>query len=91
HLQLDYSAPLAHAGEESLDSGRLTAPMPGKVIAVMVAAGDSVARGQPLMVIEAMKMEHTIAAPADGKVEQVLYRVGDQVDEGAALVALGAG
>ncbi|MFN8864209.1 MAG: biotin/lipoyl-containing protein, partial [Flavobacteriales bacterium] len=47
--------------------------MPGKVVAVLVAAGATVSRGQPLMVMEAMKMEHTIAAPADGVVAELLH------------------
>jgi 3-methylcrotonyl-CoA carboxylase alpha subunit len=47
-----------------------------------------VRRGQPLLVLEAMKMEHAIVAPHDGTVEQVRYRIGDQVDEGATLVSL---
>jgi 3-methylcrotonyl-CoA carboxylase alpha subunit len=59
--------------------------MPGKVIAVMVEAGSKV--GTPLLVMEAMKMEHTIAAPADGVVSEVLYGVGEQVSEGAQLLA----
>jgi 3-methylcrotonyl-CoA carboxylase alpha subunit len=67
--------------------GRLTAPMPGKVIAVKSEAGAKVKRGTPLLVLEAMKMEHTITAPADGVVEAIRYQAGDQVDEGAELVA----
>jgi acetyl-CoA/propionyl-CoA carboxylase biotin carboxyl carrier protein len=59
--------------------GDVTSPMPGSVIAVHVAAGDTVSKGQPLVVVEAMKMEHTLAAPLDGTVDQVLVRVGQQV------------
>jgi 3-methylcrotonyl-CoA carboxylase alpha subunit len=66
--------------------GSLAAPMPGKVIAVLVEAGAEVERGAPLLIIEAMKMEHTIMAPAAGAVKEVLYRVGDQVAEGAELI-----
>jgi 3-methylcrotonyl-CoA carboxylase alpha subunit len=68
------------------DEKKLTAPMSGKVIAVIAKDGAKVERGQPLLIVEAMKMEHTIAAPADGTVKQVRYRVGDQVEEGAELV-----
>ncbi|MFD0669466.1 acetyl/propionyl/methylcrotonyl-CoA carboxylase subunit alpha [Ramlibacter sp. MAHUQ-53] len=81
---------LAHAGEGQSEGGRLTAPMPGKVISFAVKAGDTVAKGQPLAVMEAMKMEHTIAAPADGTVAEVLYAPGDQVAEGAELLKLAA-
>jgi 3-methylcrotonyl-CoA carboxylase alpha subunit len=77
---------IAHAGEGEATEGRLSAPMPGKVIAVSVAKGARVARGTPLLVMEAMKMEHTIVAPADGVVEEILFGVGEQVAEGAALV-----
>ncbi|MCP5367324.1 MAG: acetyl/propionyl/methylcrotonyl-CoA carboxylase subunit alpha [Hyphomicrobiales bacterium] len=77
--------PAAHAGDQDLATGRLTAPMPGKVIAVRAAAGDRVAAGAPLLVLEAMKMEHTIAAPADGTVTAIHYAVGDQVEEGVEL------
>ncbi|MGE3936988.1 MAG: acetyl-CoA carboxylase biotin carboxyl carrier protein subunit, partial [Rhodospirillaceae bacterium] len=59
----------------------------GIVVAVHVAAGDRVTKGQPLVVLEAMKVEHTIRAPADGTVEAVRCAVGDQVAEGAELVA----
>ena len=79
---------LAHAGEVAAEGGRLTAPMPGKVVSFAVKAGDTVAKGQPLAVMEAMKMEHTIAAPADGVVQELLYAPGDQVTEGAELLKL---
>jgi 3-methylcrotonyl-CoA carboxylase alpha subunit len=81
---------LKHATDgQSEPAGGLTAPMPGKVIAVHVAVGDKVKRGQALLVMEAMKMEHTIAAPGEGTVKELLYGVGDQVAEGAALITLG--
>jgi len=79
---------LAHAGEAAHDVGRLTAPMPGKVVSFSVKAGDAVKKGQPLAVMEAMKMEHTIAAPADGTVAELLYAPGDQVAEGAELLKI---
>ncbi|KQO23872.1 3-methylcrotonyl-CoA carboxylase [Acidovorax sp. Leaf76] len=79
---------LAHAGESAAEGGRLTAPMPGKVVSFAVKAGDAVTKGQPLAVMEAMKMEHTIAAPADGVVQELLYAPGDQVTEGAELLKL---
>ncbi len=79
---------LAHAGAGLADVGRLTAPMPGKVVSFSVKAGDKVTRGQPLAVMDAMKMEHTIAAPADGTVAELLFAPGDQVAEGAELLRL---
>jgi 3-methylcrotonyl-CoA carboxylase alpha subunit len=82
--------PLAGAEAAEAPGGRLTAPMPGKVIAVLVEAGAEVAKGQPLVVLEAMKMEHTIKAPADGTVEAVRYAVGEQVEDGAELVGFSA-
>jgi 3-methylcrotonyl-CoA carboxylase alpha subunit len=81
---------LAHAGEGASAGGRLTAPMPGKVVAFLAKAGEAVKAGQPLAVMEAMKMEHTIAAPRDGTVAELLYGVGDQVAEGAELLRLSA-
>ena len=80
---------LAHAGDHQAESGRLTAPMPGKVLSFAVKPGDTVRKGQALAVMEAMKMEHTIAAPADGVVAELLYAPGDQVGEGAELLKLG--
>ena len=64
--------------------------MPGKVVSFAVKAGEAVKKGQALAVLEAMKMEHTIAAPADGTVAELLYAPGDQVDEGAELLRLAA-
>ena len=81
---------LAHAGDATSEGGRLTAPMPGKVVSFAVKAGDKVEKGQPLAVMEAMKMEHTIAAPADGEVVELLFAPGDQVTEGAELLKLKA-
>ncbi|PIT78988.1 acetyl/propionyl/methylcrotonyl-CoA carboxylase subunit alpha [Limnohabitans sp. B9-3] len=79
---------LAHAGEVQEAGGRLTAPMPGKVVSFSVNVGDKVKAGQPLAMMEAMKMEHTMAAPADGEVLELLYAPGDQVAEGAELLKL---
>jgi 3-methylcrotonyl-CoA carboxylase alpha subunit len=81
---------LEHAGETHEEGGRLTAPMPGKVVSFSVKAGDKVAKGQALAVMDAMKMEHTICSPTDGVVQELLYQPGDQVVEGAELLKLGA-
>ncbi|MEY2897923.1 MAG: hypothetical protein RL669_2192, partial [Pseudomonadota bacterium] len=86
HSVLSLVDAIAQAAGGDADTGQLAAPMPGKVVAVLVEAGAEVAKGTPLLVMEAMKMEHTIAAPADGRVQALLYAVGDQVAEGAALV-----
>ena len=79
---------LEHAGETHEEGGRLTAPMPGKVVSFSVKAGDTVVKGQALAVMDAMKMEHTIASPTDGVVQELLYQPGDQVVEGAELLKL---
>ncbi len=68
--------------------GGLTAPMPGRVLNVLIEVGDSVTRGQVLMILEAMKMEHRITAPADGVVMSIPAVSGDQVQLGAVLVTL---
>jgi 3-methylcrotonyl-CoA carboxylase alpha subunit len=81
---------LSHAGESEGEGGRLSAPMPGKIVSFAVQVNDVVKKGQVLAVMEAMKMEHTIAAPADGKVSELLYAAGDQVAEGAELLRLAA-
>ncbi len=81
---------LAHSGDAHAEAGRLTAPMPGKVVSFSVKVGDAVKKGQALAVMEAMKMEHTIAAPLDGTVSELLFAPGDQVTEGAELLKLAA-
>jgi 3-methylcrotonyl-CoA carboxylase alpha subunit len=79
--------PLAYAAQDSNEhGGGLQSPMPGKVVALLVEPGSRVDKGTPLLVLEAMKMEHTVSAPATGTVNAFLYAVGDQVKEGAALV-----
>ena len=65
---------------------RLEAPMPGKVLSVSVAPGDSVQAGDVLLVVEAMKMEHTVRAPVDGTVREVKAAAGDMVSPGVPLV-----
>ena len=68
--------------------GAILAPMPGKVTSVEVAAGDTVTKGQRLLTLEAMKMEHGLTAPFDGVVAEVNAAVGAQVSEGAVLVKI---
>ncbi|SMG44325.1 acetyl-CoA carboxylase biotin carboxylase subunit [Paracoccus sp. J56] len=79
--------PLAHGGKET-GGGLTLSPMPGLVKAIFVEAGQEVAAGAPLAILEAMKMEHTLTAARDGKVAEVLARAGDQVEAGAALIRL---
>ncbi len=79
--------PLAAKDDAAVAAGRLTAPMPGKIVQVLVMPGESVKRGEPLLILEAMKMEHTVTAPADGTVDRVNYAAGEMVEEGAELVA----
>ncbi len=78
--------PLLPPHAEAIGGGRVMAPIPGRVTAVLVAAGDGVARGQALVVLEAMKMELTLSAAADGVVDDVRCAVGDMVSEGVDLV-----
>lgn len=75
-------------GPQRAATGGLEAPMPGKVIAVRVVAGQDVAKGQELLVIEAMKMENALRAPRAGRVNAVLAKVGEMVGPGAVLVEL---
>ncbi len=79
---------IAHAGDGAVEGGRLTAPMPGKLVAFLAQVGDAVKLGQPLAVMEAMKMEHTISAPHDGVVAELLFAVGDQIGDGAELLRM---
>ncbi|WP_312137589.1 acetyl/propionyl/methylcrotonyl-CoA carboxylase subunit alpha [Brevundimonas sp.] len=73
-----------------VSSGSILAPMPGRVIAVEVAAGDNVTKGQKLLTLEAMKMEHTLTAPFDGVVQELNCAAGDQVQVEALLVKIDA-
>jgi len=76
------------APEPDTTLGTLAAPMPGKVLQVLVAVGTKVVKGAPLVILEAMKMEHTIAAPQDGRVAEIHFKAGEQVAEGALLLRL---
>nr|WP_329841313.1 acetyl/propionyl/methylcrotonyl-CoA carboxylase subunit alpha [Stenotrophomonas geniculata] len=78
--------PVGESDHAVADGGSLLAPMPGKIVATLVAAGTEVQRGTPLVVLEAMKMEHTLQAPADGTVKGYRAKAGDQVGDGAVLV-----
>jgi 3-methylcrotonyl-CoA carboxylase alpha subunit len=86
HVTLSLIDPLAYNLLADEAETQLTAPMPGRIVAVLVQAGQTVAKGTPLIVMEAMKMEHTIVALADGEVDQVFVNVADQVSEGAQLL-----
>lgn len=81
---------MAHVGEENAAVGSLKSPMPGQVIAFKVAVGDTVKQGEPLAVIEAMKIEHTITAPTDGVVAELLFKAGDLVADGDELLRIDA-
>ena len=85
-FQVQRIDPLAIAAAADEQGDVLTAPMPGKIVRQLIAAGDRVGRGAPLLVLEAMKMEHTIVAPGDGRVAALRYAEGDQVEEGAVLL-----
>ena len=82
---LRFDDPIAQAESHGAHGGGLAAPMPGRIVALLAAPG-AVAKGAPLLVMEAMKMEHTIVAPADGTLAGFLVAAGEQVAEGAALV-----
>ena len=81
-------APAAPAPAAAAGGTTVEAPMPGKVLSVKAAVGQAVKFGEPLVIMEAMKMETEIVAPADGTVSQVLVNTGDSVDTGAAMVIL---
>lgn len=87
-LCLDMVDPRAVAAVDQAVAGALTAPMPGKITAVFVAQGDEVNSGDPLLVLEAMKMEHTIRAPVAGQVAEFSYEVDAQVAEGDVLAVV---
>jgi 3-methylcrotonyl-CoA carboxylase alpha subunit len=85
---IDWIDPYVPAAVGSDRQGGLVAPMPGRVIAVMVEPGEQVKAGTPLLVMEAMKMEHTVTAPSDGWVAAIHHAAGDQVREGDELLTL---
>ena len=74
----------------AVGDGSVRSPLPGKIIDLKVKAGDSVSKGQALLVLEAMKMEHALAAPFDGVVAELSAEAGGQVSEGVVLVKLEA-
>ncbi|MBP8994018.1 MAG: biotin/lipoyl-binding protein [Bacteroidales bacterium] len=76
--------PVAAAGSGT----KITAPMPGTILDVKVAVGDSVTKGQPIIVLEAMKMENDIVAPCDGKVTSVLVKKNDTVNSSDTLATI---
>jgi 3-methylcrotonyl-CoA carboxylase alpha subunit len=86
HATLSLIDPLAYDLLAEEAETQLTAPMPGRIVAVLVQPGQTVAKGTPLIVMEAMKMEHTIVALSEGQVDQVFVNVADQVSEGAQLL-----
>jgi biotin carboxyl carrier protein len=80
----------AAADETAAGDGQVAAPMPGRIVAIAVQPGDEVARGAPLVTLEAMKMEHALVAPFDARVAEVRCAVGEQTTEGTLLVRLEA-
>jgi 3-methylcrotonyl-CoA carboxylase alpha subunit len=78
--------PLHRVDAGDSQGGGLTAPMPGKVVALLAQPGQRVEKGAPLLILEAMKMEHTITAPTAGTLQAFCFAVGEQVGDGAALV-----
>ncbi len=73
---------------DQLAHGSLVAPMPGSIVRVAVAVGDRVVAGQPVLWLEAMKMQHQISAPSDGVVSELPVAAGDQIDVGAVLAVV---
>jgi 3-methylcrotonyl-CoA carboxylase alpha subunit len=90
-LELVDTRALHHEGDEAGSAGAVKAPMPGKIIAVLVSEGQEVQKGQPLLRLEAMKMEHTLGAALDARVTSLSVSVGDQVEEGSTLLVLASG
>jgi 3-methylcrotonyl-CoA carboxylase alpha subunit len=86
HRKFEYLDPLHITLDDHQSAGKLTAPMPGKVVSIQVQLGQRVAQHAPLLVIEAMKMEHTITAPFEGIVQAIHYEQGEQVAEGIELL-----
>jgi 3-methylcrotonyl-CoA carboxylase alpha subunit len=78
--------PFLGADAAGVAADRISSPMPGKIVQILVRAGEAVKQGQPLAVLEAMKMEHTLKAAGDARVESINVAAGEQVDEGAVIL-----
>jgi propionyl-CoA carboxylase alpha chain/3-methylcrotonyl-CoA carboxylase alpha subunit len=87
-VEFDFAAKVGGAGEGGASDGAILSPMPGKIVSVAVAAGQAVSKGQTLLTLEAMKMEHAMAAPFDGVVAELSVVAGGQVSEGVVLARL---
>jgi 3-methylcrotonyl-CoA carboxylase alpha subunit len=86
-FDLELVDPFHYEAVDALPDARLTALMPGRVVKVMASEGDSVKKGQALLILEAMKMEHTIVSPRDGVIERAAFREGELVPADALLFA----
>ena len=80
--------PKFNIAQEEVIKGGLVAPMPGKVVEIKVKKGSNIKKGDTLVILEAMKMEHKVLAPDNGKVKEVLIKENEQVENGATLVVL---
>jgi 3-methylcrotonyl-CoA carboxylase alpha subunit len=87
---IEVTLPNHFGSDAEVDEGSLMAPMAGRITSIMVAIGDDVKKGQPLVAIEAMKMEHTLTAPHGGTVESIAFTESDLVDEGIEILTLAA-
>jgi biotin carboxyl carrier protein len=79
---------LGFQNQKQTNAGSLRAPMPGKILEIMVQAGDTVAAGEPLMILEAMKMENELKAPSGGKISSLLVKTGDKVEKNQNLIVI---
>ncbi|OHX14551.1 3-methylcrotonyl-CoA carboxylase [Chromobacterium sphagni] len=89
-LAVEFIDPYAFTETGVHGETHLKAPMPGRVVALLAAIGEKVAKGSPLLILEAMKMEHTITAPGDGVVQDFYFEAGEQVNDGDELVDFAA-
>ena len=80
--------PVAERGADAASSGLLISPMPGRIVSVGAEAGARVKKGQPIVTLEAMKMEHALVAPFDGKLVELTVKMGDHVSEGVTLAKI---
>jgi 3-methylcrotonyl-CoA carboxylase alpha subunit len=85
------AGPSAGAARQDEPAGRLTSPMPGRIAALLVAPGAKVEANQPVLVLEAMKMEHLLTAPRSGIVKEFKFQLGDHVAEGVELASFETG